>query len=63
MRVVCMHHPKYKANRKSNCESCSLLYVLRWQYTKDADKKIGGINPYQFLDLETACDGLRGELK
>ena len=61
LKILCREHPKYQAKRRSGkkCESCALLYVLRWQYRKEPDKRLGGLNPYQFLgDLEEACEGL-----
>lgn len=60
MSVICINHPKYKGkNRKRSkyCAACHLLYILRWQNTNKAEQKLGGLNPYQFIEcgLEDAC--------
>lgn len=59
MKIICKRHPKYTGeNRKRNnyCITCHLIYVLRWQHTEEAEEKLGGLNPYQFIDdVEEAC--------
>jgi|GEM_PF-3443379 len=60
LKIRCRKHRNYMAEKPTKkCASCSLLYVLRWQYSKEPDERLGGINPYQFLgDLQEACEGL-----
>ncbi|MBI2109305.1 MAG: hypothetical protein HYT93_04005 [Parcubacteria group bacterium] len=61
LTVRCHFHPRYTAERKSKtkCETCSLLYVLRWQYHKQAEEKLGSHNPFGFLnDVDGACAGV-----
>lgn len=68
LSVRCHTHPRYAAEHKprTKCKSCWLLYVLRWQYGKDPDKKLGSLNPYQYLigdivgdtGFEDACSGI-----
>lgn len=62
LKIRCNEHPKYTAAkspsklRKKQCPGCELLYILRWQHSKEPDKRLGSINPYQFLgDLEDTC--------
>ena len=63
----CHTHPRYMAVRKprTKCESCWLLYVMRWQFNEKTDEKVGALNPFAYLiadvDLEDACSGI--ELK
>lgn len=59
LRIRCRKHPRYNAIKpKKNCVSCSLIYILRYQYSKTPDKYLGGIDPYQFIgDLKEAAEG------
>jgi hypothetical protein len=62
MNIVCKLHPKYAAQRrpKTDCETCQLLYIIRWQNTPEADRWLGSVNPYWFIaDTEEACEGLK----
>lgn len=60
----CHTHPRYTAEHKpkTNCGSCWLLYVLRWQFSEKTDEKVGALNPFVYLigdvDLEDACSGI-----
>ncbi len=62
LKIRCRNHPRYKAKRKpkTRCRTCHLLYVLRWQNSKEGQGRLGGLNPYQFIvsgyeQLEDAC--------
>lgn len=63
----CHVHPRYTAEHKpkTNCDSCLLLYVLRWQFDKKTDEKVGAFNPFAYLlsgvDLEDACSGIEAK--
>jgi len=61
MNLVCKKHPAYEAKRRARCPSCQLLFILRWQWTKEAEYRLGGINPYQFLNLpiEQCCEEIK----
>lgn len=66
LKTRCHFHPRYtavdKPPRSTMCSSCLLLYVLRWQFDKEADKHLGSLNPYvHFLsgvDLAEANAGI-----
>ena len=63
MRIYCRKHPRYAAKTrkiKRYCATCHLLFILRWQATKKAEEKLGGLNPYQFLaeSIEECCGDL-----
>ena len=63
----CHAHPRYTAEHKpkTECGSCWLLYVLRWQYSEKTDEKVGAFNPFAYLigdvDLEDACSGIEAK--
>ena len=67
----CHKHPRYTAERKpgQNCRSCWLLYVLRYQFSKKAEEKLGALNPYAYLiesdgdHLEEALAGIEVQKK
>jgi len=51
LRIRCRKHPRYNAERTTKkCASCSLVYILHYQHTKQAGNLLGGIDPYQFID-------------
>lgn len=58
MNIFCINHPHYRAIRRSKCQSCQLIFILKHQHTKVAGDVLGGLNPYQFLNLEEACEGI-----
>lgn len=60
LRIFCRKHPHHDATKATrSCASCSLLYILRYQHSKEPDKHLGGVDPYQFIgDLKDACEGL-----
>ena len=61
LRIRCRKHPRYNATRapKEICISCSLLFILRYQHSKEPDKRLGGLDPYQFIgDTKEAAEGL-----
>jgi len=61
--IFCKDHPRYQAIRKPRvCESCALLYILRHQWEQDAEEKLGGLNPYQFINTDEGAEGLRVKL-
>lgn len=61
----CKKHPRYAAERwsKTKCTTCLLLYVLRWQHDKKAERMLGSLNPYAYLlsgvDMEYACSYIK----
>ena len=58
--ILCKDHPRYRAIRKKRgCEACGLLYVLRHQWERDAEEKLGALNPYQFINADAGAEGLR----
>ena len=63
-KILCKKHPKYLAKRKPSvpCFSCLLIYVMRYQHTKEADHRLGSLNPYAYLlsgiDFEEALSEL-----
>jgi hypothetical protein len=61
LSIKCTVHPKYQAKRvpRSSCNGCQLLWTLRYQHTKEANDKLGGLNPYQFFDAEQGAELLR----
>lgn len=67
LRIFCMKHPGYRATkrkRKQRCETCALLYIFRWQNTREADERLGGLNPYQFIGTsENKFDDVLAQLK
>jgi len=64
LEIYCVEHPRYQAKTekkgKRRCETCQLLYILRWQH-EAPDEHLGGTNPYQFLagHLDDICAQLR----
>lgn len=66
LKIRCHSHPKYNAANKplrsDMCTSCLLLYVLRWQFDKEADKHLGSLDPYVYMlsgvDMVKANAGL-----
>jgi len=64
LSIKCKKHPKYLAVRapSAKCDACYLLYILRWQHERNADEKLGGTNPYQFLgSTDDAAEGLQAQ--
>lgn len=63
LQVYCSKHPRFRAKRKSgtDCKSCILLYILRYQHESEADARLGSTNVYQFLDgdIEDVASALR----
>jgi hypothetical protein len=62
LQIQCQKHPKYTGERRSRrCETCHLLYILRWQHDPNAASKLGGLNPYQFIDenMDDVCMNLK----
>lgn len=63
--IGCRKHRRYTGERKSNqyCDSCRLLYVLRHQWARDGERRLGSLNAYAYLigdvDLEEACSGIK----
>lgn len=58
MKVFCTKHPKYNGERlkaKSYCPTCHVVFILRWQHEKNAEQKLGGLNPYQFVEHGKNC--------
>jgi hypothetical protein len=55
--IQCSKHPRYTAQRRpsSNCPACRILFILRWQHEKSAEQKLGGLNPFQFVDDGKNC--------
>ena len=64
LSVKCRHH-RYQATRKPgwNCDSCWLLFVLKYQMHKDGERRLGPFNPYAYVighvDLKKACTNLK----
>lgn len=57
LNIFCKKHPNYRGLRRSKCQSCQLIRILRWQHTRVAGDHLGGLNPYQFLnDPVEACE-------
>lgn len=64
LQIQCAKHPRYRAERmkrKNSCETCHLLYILRWQRDPKGSWRVDGPNVYQFLNgfLDEICSGLR----
>jgi hypothetical protein len=62
LTIFCKDHPNYLAIRRKpheDCEACALLYILRHQWERDAEKKLGGLNPYQFINADKGAEDLR----
>ena len=63
LRIRCVRHPRNKGLQRphTDCGACRLLYIFRYQHTKIAEQKLGGLNPYQFLPrgLEGAFERLK----
>lgn len=66
LKIRCRQHSRYTAARikpKTKCPSCRLLHIIRWQWDKRGEEKLGSVNPYALLigdvDLEEAAAGLR----
>ena len=64
--VRCKKHPWCRGVYKpqySKCDTCWLLYVLRYQWAANGEAKLGSFNPYRYLighvDLKRASAGLR----
>ena len=59
LEVQCKKHPSYTADRRphSHCESCLLLYALRYQ--DDDEKAFENSIQYMTGNFEEACVGLR----
>ena len=65
LSVHCQKHPRYRAARKpvTKCLTCHLLYIIRWQHSKEVTDHLGGVDPFQFVfsgyeQLKEACEGL-----
>ncbi len=60
--IRCRKHPRYRGIRmkrgKEDCESCQLILILAHQHRKTAGEMLGGLNPFQFIDVESACEDL-----
>ncbi len=60
--IRCRDHPRYRGMRpkkdKQYCPSCQVILILAHQHQKTADKMLGGLNPFQFFDLQQACENL-----
>ncbi|MDP3954627.1 MAG: hypothetical protein Q8Q06_04425 [bacterium] len=61
--IRCKEHPRYsgKIKPKLDCNSCILIHILRYQHGPSADKKLGSLNPYQYL-MESDEQGLEEAL-
>jgi len=63
LTVKCCDHG-YKATRKPgwNCDTCWLLFVLKYQNHEDGERRLGSHNPYVytigFVDLKEASTKL-----
>ena len=67
--IRCRDHPWYRGMRpkkdKQYCPSCQVILILAHQqgqgldhHEGKADKMLGGLNPYQYFDLQQACENL-----
>lgn len=62
--VKCRHH-RYQATREPGweCETCWLLFVLKYQMHAEGEKRLGPFNPYTYVidhvDLKKACANLK----
>ena len=62
--IRCKEHPKYtgKIRPKLGCNSCILIHILRYPYSNSPDKKLGSLNPYQYL-MESDEQGMEEALQ
>lgn len=61
----CSEHPRYTGEQKptTNCHTCWLIYVMRWQHDKNGEDKLGSLNPFAYLidhvKVKEACEGIK----
>jgi hypothetical protein len=59
--IRCKHH-NYKATKKPGwrCNTCWVLFVLKYQDHEDGERRLGSFNPYVYVigevSLEVACE-------